>query len=216
MDERLCWINLIFVPIRGSQKSGSGKQQDIVRHRRQIPPDARIPVSPQMLVEHLMQRGKSATASTRHSTPASRHKRIRFLCFAFAFSTGCAECCGISCLFCVFPRTSSSSETPNSSLSRIMLSKPVWLFPAPTWKWTGAIHAAALPVPAETGLPVGAMLAVLLPVRSYRILLSYPSVLWYIHYSIDALCMPPLRPCGCSTAGCIGYTVCSMQHLLVY
>ena len=31
MDERLCWINLIFVPIRGSQKSGSGKQQDIVR-----------------------------------------------------------------------------------------------------------------------------------------------------------------------------------------
>lgn len=123
MDERLCWINLIFVPIRGSQKSGSGKQQDIVRHRRQIPPDARIPVSPQMLVEHLMQRGKSATASTRHSTPASRHKRIRFLRFAFAFSTGCAEYCGISCLFCVFPRTSSSSETPNSSLSRIMLSK---------------------------------------------------------------------------------------------
>lgn len=26
MDERLCWINLMFVPIRGSQKSGSGKQ----------------------------------------------------------------------------------------------------------------------------------------------------------------------------------------------
>ena len=71
MDERLCWINLMFVPIRGSQKSGSGKQQDIVRHRRQIPPDARIPVSPQMLVEHLMQRQKrnchaGAVACTGH------------------------------------------------------------------------------------------------------------------------------------------------------
>ena len=54
------------------------------------------------------------------------------------------------------------------------------------------------------------------PVRSYRILLSYPSVLWYIHYSIDALCMPPLRRGSCATAGCIGYTVCIYAHLLVY
>ena len=120
MDERLCWINLIFVPIRGSQKSGSGKQQDIVRHRQQIHPDARIPVSPQMLVEHLMQRQKR---NCQHKTQHTGKQTQAHSFPSFAFSTGCAECCGISCLFCVFPRTSSSSETPNSSLSRIMLSK---------------------------------------------------------------------------------------------
>ena len=89
MDERLCWINLMFVPIRGSQKSGSGKQQDIVRHRRQIPPDARIPVSPQMLVEHLMQRQKrnrqhktqhTGKQSQAHSFPSFRFCVFHRLC----------------------------------------------------------------------------------------------------------------------------------------
>lgn len=82
MDERLCWINLIFVPIRGSQKSGSGKQQDIVRHRRQIRPDARIPVSQHVPVEQLMQRQKrNRQHKTQHTGKQTQAHSFPSFCF---------------------------------------------------------------------------------------------------------------------------------------